>query len=86
MTGRFPNENPSGFSAGDVNHYRCVGNNPFDFTHPAGRLAASNFLPSISVLGGARGLISGTIASSPSVNQTAYSTRSPQRRLVHKRP
>jgi RHS repeat-associated protein len=36
---RFLSEDPDGFSSGDLNLYRYVGNNPTNFTDPSGRLA-----------------------------------------------
>jgi RHS repeat-associated protein len=38
--GRFTQEDPIRFSAGDMNLYRYVGNNPLNFTDPTGRASA----------------------------------------------
>ena len=38
-TGRFMSQDPAGFSAGDANLYRYVGNDPVNFTDPSGALA-----------------------------------------------
>ena len=37
-TGRFASEDPIGFSAGDVNIYRYVFNNPLNFNDPSGEI------------------------------------------------
>ena len=37
QTGTFLNEDPIGFSGGDANLYRYVGNNPTNFTDPSGK-------------------------------------------------
>jgi RHS repeat-associated protein len=41
VTGRWLSEDPSGFSAGDANLYRYVGNNPLNRTDPSGLAGAS---------------------------------------------
>jgi RHS repeat-associated protein len=51
--GRFLSEDPSGFSAGDMNLYRYVGNNPAALTDPSGLESfagtATNYWPSSGV-------------------------------------
>jgi RHS repeat-associated protein len=47
--GRFVSEDPIGFSAGDTNLYRYVGNNATNYTDPSGKIL---FLPLLVVLGG----------------------------------
>ncbi|MDX9715704.1 MAG: RHS repeat-associated core domain-containing protein [Dissulfurispiraceae bacterium] len=39
-TGRFISKDPIGFSAGDVNLYRYVGNNPVNWTDPEGLIVS----------------------------------------------
>jgi RHS repeat-associated protein len=41
--GRFISPDPTGFSAGDANLYRYVGNNPVNFVDPFGLCGSSNF-------------------------------------------
>ena len=43
-SGRFLQEDPIGFAAGDLNIYRYVGNNPLNWTDPSGKTAAEKKL------------------------------------------
>ncbi len=43
-SGRFLQEDPIGFSAGDLNVYRYVGNNPLNYTDPSGLCAVDTVI------------------------------------------
>jgi RHS repeat-associated protein len=74
--GRWLTEDPSGFSAGDANLYRYVGNNPYNNTDPTG-LCGQNLWNGISSVAsnlwnGASSIVSNTWNSiRPTVAQTA---------------
>jgi len=57
--GRFLQEDPIGFSAGDMNIYRYVGSNPLSYTDPSGLSQAATYGGTTGVIGGA---IAGTIS------------------------
>jgi RHS repeat-associated protein len=59
--GRFISEDPIGFSAGDTNLYRYVGNNSTNYTDPTGELAFFLPLLGIMALGGLFGAATNVI-------------------------
>ena len=73
-TGRFIQEDPIWFSAGDLNIYRYVGNNPVGFTDPSGLAAATErgSLAPLAAAGAAGGFILTTqdLATGESTAQT----------------
>ena len=58
-TGRFLQEDPIGFAAGDLNVYRYVLSNPLSYTDPTGKSAAATYIKNGAIAGGYVGALHG---------------------------
>jgi RHS repeat-associated protein len=73
-TGRFLNEDPIGFDAGDPNLYRYVGNSPLNAVDPTGLVQAGNPLTNLFNNFYSGGYSGGTVSAHKPINQFVGST------------